>query len=115
MVAPAVMVLKEPEFVSEGAKTQVGNDAFLNEDLMGRAIRGPGVKSEKKLKIGIVGAGLAGMVAAMDLADAGHEVEIFELRPFVGGKVSSWKDKEGNHIEMGLHVFLAATTTSLAS
>ena len=45
------------------------------------------------------------MVAAMDLADAGHEVEMFEVRPFVGGKVSSWLDKEGNHIEMGLHVF----------
>lgn len=45
------------------------------------------------------------MVAAMDLADAGHDVEMFELRPFVGGKVSSWKDKDGNHIEMGLHVF----------
>merc|ERR1719316_1441106 len=84
---------------------QVGNDAFLNEDLMGRAIRGTGIKSNKKLKIGIVGAGLAGMVAAMDLADAGHEVEMFELRPFVGGKVSSWLDKDGNHIEMGLHVF----------
>eukprot|EP00802_Teleaulax_amphioxeia_P006307 Tamp_06311.p2 GENE.Tamp_06311~~Tamp_06311.p2 ORF type:complete len:553 (-),score=179.72 Tamp_06311:1084-2541(-) len=41
----------------------------------------------------------------MDLADAGHDVEMFELRPFVGGKVSSWQDKEGNHIEMGLHVF----------
>ena len=72
---------------------------------MGRAIRGTGVKSETKLKIGIVGAGLAGMVAAMDLADAGHDVEMFELRPFVGGKVSSWLDKDGNHIEMGLHVF----------
>jgi len=92
-------------FTSEGAKQQVGNDAFLNEDLMGRALRGTGVKSAKKLKIGIVGAGLAGMVAAMDLADAGHEVEMFELRPFVGGKVSSWLDKDGNHIEMGLHVF----------
>ena len=34
---------------------------------MGRAIRGTGVKSKSKLKIGIVGAGLAGMVAAMDL------------------------------------------------
>ena len=45
------------------------------------------------------------MVAAMDLADAGHDVEMFELRPYVGGKVSSWKDKDGNHIEMGLHVF----------
>jgi zeta-carotene desaturase len=79
-------------FTSEGAKTQVGNDAFLNEDLMGRAIRGPGVVSKSKLKIAVVGAGLAGMVAAMDLVDAGHEVELFELRPFVGGKVSSWRD-----------------------
>ena len=101
----AAPVAQDATFVSEGAKSQVGNDAFLNTDLMGRAIRGPGKVNDKKLKIGIVGAGLAGMVAAMDLADAGHEVEIFELRPFVGGKVSSWLDKEGNHIEMGLHVF----------
>merc|ERR1719486_638061 len=73
---------------------------------MARARQGPGVtKTDKPLNIGIVGAGLAGMVAAMDLADAGHNVEIFELRPFVGGKVSSWQDKDGNHIEMGLHVF----------
>ena len=40
----------------------------------------------------------------MDLADAGHDVEIFEVRAYAGGKVSSWLDKEGNHIEMGLHV-----------
>ena len=98
-------VVSDPTFVSEGAKKQVGNDSFLNEDLMSRAQNGPGKKNEESLKIGIVGAGLAGMVAAMDLADAGHQVEMFEVRPFVGGKVSSWQDKEGNHIEMGLHVF----------
>jgi zeta-carotene desaturase len=92
-------------FQSEGAKKQIGNDSFLNEDLMARAQNGPGKVNEEKLRIGIVGAGLAGMVAAMDLADAGHSVEMFELRPFVGGKVSSWKDKDDNHIEMGLHVF----------
>ncbi|MEO0457896.1 MAG: 9,9'-di-cis-zeta-carotene desaturase [Cyanobacteria bacterium P01_A01_bin.114] len=57
------------------------------------------------MRVAIVGAGLAGMAAAVDLADAGHEVEIFETRPFVGGKVGSWVDKDGNHIEMGLHVF----------
>ena len=45
------------------------------------------------------------MVTAMDLSDAGHEVELFEARNFVGGKVGSWVDKDGNHIEMGLHVF----------
>ncbi len=57
------------------------------------------------MRVAIVGAGLAGMATAIDLADAGAEVEIFESRPFVGGKVGSWVDKDGNHIEMGLHVF----------
>merc|ERR1719408_272802 len=72
---------------------------------MERAQQGPGVVSQSKLKVAVIGCGLAGMVAAMDLADAGHEVEMFESRKFVGGKVSSWQDKDGNHIEMGLHVF----------
>ena len=57
------------------------------------------------MRVAIVGAGLAGMATAIDLVDAGVEVEIFESRPFVGGKVGSWLDKDGNHIEMGLHVF----------
>ena len=57
------------------------------------------------MRVAIVGAGLAGMATAMDLVDGGCEVEIFESRPFVGGKVGSWVDKDGNHIEMGLHVF----------
>lgn len=57
------------------------------------------------MRVAIVGAGLAGMATAVELVDAGHHVEIFESRPFVGGKVGSWVDAEGNHIEMGLHVF----------
>ncbi len=57
------------------------------------------------MRVAIVGAGLAGMATAVELLDAGYEVEIFESRPFVGGKVGSWVDADGNHIEMGLHVF----------
>ncbi len=57
------------------------------------------------MRVAIVGAGLAGMTTALDLVDAGHQVEIYESRPFVGGKVGSWIDNDGNHIEMGLHVF----------
>ena len=57
------------------------------------------------MRVAIAGAGLAGMTTAVDLVEAGHEVEIFESRPFVGGKVGSWVDPEGNHVEMGLHVF----------
>jgi zeta-carotene desaturase len=57
------------------------------------------------MRVAIVGAGLAGLAAAVELVDAGHEVEMFEARSFLGGKVGSWIDADGNHIEMGLHVF----------
>ena len=57
------------------------------------------------MRVAIVGAGLAGLVTAVDLVDAGHEVELYEARSFVGGKVGSWVDPDGNHVEMGLHVF----------
>ncbi len=57
------------------------------------------------MRVAIIGAGLAGLAAAVELVDAGHDVEIFEARAFIGGKVGSWIDAEGNHIEMGLHVF----------
>ena len=57
------------------------------------------------MRVAIVGAGLAGLAAAVDLVDAGHAVDLYESRPFMGGKVGSWEDDDGNHIEMGLHVF----------
>ena len=57
------------------------------------------------MRVAIVGAGLAGLAAAVELVDAGHRVDLYEGRSFVGGKVGSWVDDQGNHVEMGLHVF----------
>ncbi|MEO0750729.1 MAG: FAD-dependent oxidoreductase [Pseudomonadota bacterium] len=37
-------------------------------------------------RVGIVGAGVAGMAAARDLVDAGIEVEVFEARDRIGGR-----------------------------
>ena len=53
-----------------------------------------------KIKVAIVGGGLAGLSTAVELLDQGHEVDIYESRPFIGGKVASFKDKDGNHIEV---------------
>ncbi|MEW5303434.1 MAG: hypothetical protein WDW36_006126 [Sanguina aurantia] len=58
-----------------------------------------------KLKVAIVGGGLAGLSTAVELLDQGYEVDIYEGRTWMGGKVASYIDKDGNHVEMGLHVF----------
>ncbi len=69
---------------------------------------------ELMVRVAIVGSGLAGLSAAVDLVDAGHQVDIYEARPFMGGKVGSWVDPDGNHIEMGLHVFFFNYTNLFA-
>ena len=50
----------------------------------------------------IIGSGLAGLSTAVELLDQGHEVDIYESRPFIGGKVASFMDRKGNHIEVAL-------------
>jgi 15-cis-phytoene desaturase len=56
-------------------------------------------------RIIVVGSGLSGMTAAMDLCDAGHQVHILESRAVIGGRTSSWNDN-GMLVESGLHRFL---------
>ncbi|MGC9521383.1 MAG: NAD(P)/FAD-dependent oxidoreductase [Anaerolineae bacterium] len=43
--------------------------------------------------IGIVGAGVTGLTAAYDLLKAGHQVTIYEARPYVGGLAAGFKDE----------------------
>ena len=49
----------------------------------------PVAQGAPKLKVAIVGGGLAGLSTAVELLDQGYDVEIFEQRPFIGGKVSN--------------------------
>lgn len=59
-------------------------------------------------RVVVVGAGLAGLAAARKLLLAGHRVEVLEARDVLGGKVSSWRDGDGDWVESGLHVFFGA-------
>ncbi len=45
-------------------------------------------------RVGVVGGGLAGITAALDLADAGREVDLLEARPRLGGLASSFRRGE---------------------
>lgn len=46
-----------------------------------------------KLRIGIIGAGAAGMAAAWDLTRLGHEVHLYEAEGKVGGLAAGFKDE----------------------
>lgn len=64
--------------------------------------------TDRRRRVVVAGGGLAGLTAAKRLVDAGFEVELFEKRPILGGKVSAWRDADGDWIESGLHTFFGA-------
>jgi len=65
------------------------------------------------MRVAIVGAGLAGLTTAVELADAGWEVEIFESRPFVGGWAVGLM-RMGTMLRWGCTSFLVATISCLS-
>jgi squalene-associated FAD-dependent desaturase len=56
-------------------------------------------------QVAVIGGGLAGITAAIDLAEAGHEVVLLEARPRLGGAASSYQRGEMT-IDNGQHVIL---------
>jgi squalene-associated FAD-dependent desaturase len=64
--------------------------------------------------IHIIGAGLAGLTAAVKLADNGAKVILYELAPQAGGRCRSFYDPTLGHIiDNGNHLILGANTHAL--
>ena len=62
------------------------------------------------MKVAVVGGGLAGLAAALDLVDAGADVRVHEARPTLGGAVQTLPERDddpkpppdnGQHIALG--------------
>ncbi|HKU81843.1 MAG TPA: FAD-dependent oxidoreductase, partial [Candidatus Tumulicola sp.] len=60
-------------------------------------------------RVAVVGAGLAGLAAALALKDAGAYVELFERGRLLGGRATSF-EIDGCEVDNGQHVFLACCT-----
>ncbi len=65
-------------------------------------------------KVAIIGGGLAGLAAGCALADAGFQVSLFERRPYVGGRASSYEHPgTGEVVDNCQHVLLGCCTNLL--
>jgi squalene-associated FAD-dependent desaturase len=68
------------------------------------------------VKVAVVGGGLAGLAAALDLVDAGQEVTVYEARPTLGGAVQTLPQREGDPEpppDNGQHIALGCFTEYL--
>ena len=68
------------------------------------------------VKAVVVGGGLAGLAAALDLADAGPEVTLLEARPTLGGAVQTLPERGGDPEpppDNGQHIALGCFTEYL--
>lgn len=63
-------------------------------------------------RVAIVGAGWAGISAAVSLADAGHDIAVFEMAPQAGGRARSVAGEPD--YDNGQHILIGAYRDSLA-
>ena len=69
------------------------------------------------MRAAVVGGGLAGLSAALDLVDAGHEVTLYEARPTLGGAVQTLPERDGDPApppDNGQHIALGCFTEYLS-
>jgi squalene-associated FAD-dependent desaturase len=58
----------------------------------------------------VIGGGLAGLSTGVALAEAGWRVRLFEQRPFLGGRATSYVLPDGEHVDNCQHVTLGCCT-----
>jgi squalene-associated FAD-dependent desaturase len=58
----------------------------------------------------VIGGGLAGLAAGVVLAETGWRVRLFEQRPFLGGRATSYLLPDGEHVDNCQHVTFGCCT-----
>jgi hydroxysqualene dehydroxylase len=67
---------------------------------------------KRQPRVAVVGAGLAGLTAGLELAKRGWRVDIYERSRLLGGKATSF-EVDGHEVDCGQHVVLACCTATL--
>ena len=88
-------------------------DVFDGKPQLSAADEAPDRRRVVLLRVAVVGGGLAGLSAALELVDRGHEVMLHEARPTLGGAVQTLPEREGDPPpppDNGQHIALGCFT-----
>jgi squalene-associated FAD-dependent desaturase len=72
------------------------------------------VRSARPLKVAVIGAGWAGLAAAVRATQAGHDVTVFETASMPGGRARSDDDGDDDATDNGQHILLGGYARTLA-
>ncbi len=91
------MTARKPRKI--GARTQLRQPNQPVADIVAHGLP----KAKNKLRVIVIGAGMAGLTAAYELLRAGHDPILLEARPRVGGRIYTLRDPfaHGLHAEVG--------------
>lgn len=81
----------------------IGRRAFLRRAAVGAAALAAGCRTQPRVEVVVVGAGMAGIAAAAELVRAGRDVVVLEARARPGGRVLTLRTPfaDGLHAEAG--------------
>jgi len=72
------------------------------------------VPGEQSQRIGVIGGGIAGLTAAYRLAQAGHQVTLWEQHERLGGQAAAFPVGDGAHLEYFYHHLFMSDTAIVA-
>src|SRR5690349_15502582 len=84
-------------------RREPGTDSMRTAELLSIVQNGLQTRTNKPRKVIVIGAGIAGLVAAYELQRAGHVVNILEARERVGGRILTIREpfSDGLYCEAG--------------
>ncbi len=72
-----------------------------------RAVKRPVLMCRPPARVVVLGAGYAGVAAAVALSRAGHQVELLEAKAYTGGRAHSFREaRTGLVLDNGQHIFM---------
>ena len=89
------------EYPSHNGENTRRGDRFFARSLLPEDVVPTADHRDKNRRVAIIGAGVSGLCAAIELERMGFTVSVFEATSYPGGRIHTWRTADGLHGELG--------------